>query len=321
MLSLQHLRIAATNNIRFANKPLMSHGASKHWAQQSRIRHGPTGSINPNFCPSKLSLADSSKKKLSLAGVSQCADQIELPKELKPELMPKHVAVIMDGNRRWAKSRGLPVQLGYTAGGQAMKQLALNCKKFGVQVVTVFAFSSENWVRPKEEVDFLMNVFEDVLKPDLKELILQKDMRLSVVGNRSQLPESLQNLLSSSEELAKSKRGMRLILALNYSGRKDITQATKNIAAKVRNGVLQVEDINESLFEQHLQTNGIDFPNPDLLIRTSGELRLSNFMLWQLAYTELLFFDKMFPDFDEADLVEGLTAFQRRQRRFGGHKY
>ncbi|PIN20766.1 cis-prenyltransferase [Handroanthus impetiginosus] len=311
MLSLQHLRIAATINIRFANKPLMPHGASKHWAQQSRIRYGPTGSINPNSCLSKL----------SLAGVSKCADQIELPKELKPELMPKHVAVIMDGNRRWAKSRGLPVQLGHRAGGQAMKQLALNCKKFGVQVVTIFAFSSENWVRPKEEVDFLMNVFEDVLKPDLKELILQKDMRLSVVGNRSQLPESLQNLLSSSEEFAKSNRGMRLILALNYSGRYDITQATKNIAAKVRNGVLQVEDINESLFEQHLQTNGIDFPNPDMLIRTSGELRMSNFMLWQLAYTELLFFDKMFPDFDEADLVEGLTAFQRRQRRFGGHKY
>ncbi|PIN20773.1 cis-prenyltransferase [Handroanthus impetiginosus] len=272
----------------------MPHGASKHWAQQSRIRHEPTGS-NPNSNLSKLNL--------------------------KPELMPKHVTVIMDGNRRWAKSRGLPVHLGHRAGGQAMTQLALNCMKFGVQVVTVFAFSRENWVRPKEEVDFLMNVFEDVLKLDLKELILQKDMRLSVVGNRSQLPESLQNLASSSEELAKSNRGMRLILALNYSGRYDITQATKNIAAKVRNGVLQVEDINESLIEQHLKTNRIEFPNPDLLIRTNGELRVSNFMLWQLAYTELLFVDKLFPDFNEADLIDALAAFQRRQRCYGGHKY
>ncbi|PIN19535.1 cis-prenyltransferase [Handroanthus impetiginosus] len=311
MLSLQYLPIPPTINIRFANKPLMPHEASKHWAQQSRIRHGPTGSINPNSYLSKL----------SLAGVSECADQVELPEELKPELMPKHVAVIMDGNRRWAKSRGLPVQLGHRAAGQALKQLALNCKKFGVQVLTIFAFSSENWVRPKEEVDFLMNFFEEVGKSDFKKLILQEDLRVSILGNRSQLPESLQNLASSSEELAKSNKGMRLVVACNYSGRYDITQATKNIADKVRNGVLQVEDINESVFEQHLQTNGIEFPNPDLLIRTSGELRVSNFMLWQLAYTELLFFDKMFPDFDEADLVEGLAAFQRRQRRFGGHKY
>ncbi|PIN20771.1 Dimethylallylcistransferase [Handroanthus impetiginosus] len=150
---------------------------------------------------------------------------------------------------------------------------------------------------------------------------MREDLRISVLGNRSQLPESLQNPISSSEELAKSNKGMRLIVACNYSGRYDITQATKSIATKVRNRVLQVEDINESLFKQHLQTNEIQFPKPDLLIRTSSELRVSNFMLWQLAYTELLFFDKLFPDFDEADLVEGLTAFQRRQRRFGGHKY
>ncbi|PIN20769.1 cis-prenyltransferase [Handroanthus impetiginosus] len=189
----------------------------------------------------------------------------------------------MDGNKRWAKSRGLPVQLGHKAGGQAMKQHALNCKKFGVQVVHSFCL-------------FLVKIG---ISP-------RKDIRASVLGNRSQLRESLQNLLSSSEELAKSNKGMRLIVALNYSGRYDITQAPKNIAAKVRNGVLQVEDINESLFEQHLQTNGIE---------------VSNFMLRQLAYTELLFFDKMFPDLDEADLVEGLMAFQRRQRRFGGDKY
>ncbi|PIN20767.1 Dimethylallylcistransferase [Handroanthus impetiginosus] len=147
----------------FPNGPLINPpGASKHWTEQSRIRHGPTDS-NPN----------SGLSKLSLVGVSKCtADQIELPEDLKPELMPKHVAVIMDGNRRWAKRRGLPVQLGHRAGGQAMKQLALNCKKFGVQVVTVFAFSTENWVRPKEDVEFLMNLFEEVIQSDIKELIL-----------------------------------------------------------------------------------------------------------------------------------------------------
>ncbi|KAL7094992.1 hypothetical protein ACP275_11G139300 [Erythranthe tilingii] len=238
--------------------------------------------------------------------------------------MPKHVAVIMDGNRRWAKSRGLPVQLGHTAGRRAMKQLTLNCKKFGVQVLTVFAFSTENWIRPKEEVEFLMNLFEEVIRSDMEELI-QNDMRVSVVGNVGGLRPSLQSLITSSSERSKDNKGMDMVTALNYSGRYDITEATKQIARKVKDGVLgSVEDIDETLIEKHLQTNVIEessFRNPDLLIRTSGELRLSNFMLWQSAYTELIFVDKLFPDFNEADLVEALTLFQKRQRRYGGHKY
>ncbi|PIN19534.1 cis-prenyltransferase [Handroanthus impetiginosus] len=236
MLSLRYLSIPSTINIRFPNKvPLIPLVVSEHWPEQSTIRHGPSGS-NPTSNLSKLNL--------------------------KPELMPKHIAVIMDGNRRWAKSRGLPVPPGHRTGGQAMKQLALNCKKFGIQAVTVFAFSSENWVRPMlSQTSYF----------------LREDLRVSVLGNRSQLPESLQNLVSSSEELAKSnKLGMRLIVACNYNGHYNITQATKSIAT------------------MHLQTNGIEFPNPDLLIRTSGELRVSNFMLWLLAYTELLFFNNCF---------------------------
>ncbi|KAL9152656.1 hypothetical protein ABFS82_11G138100 [Erythranthe guttata] len=248
----------------------------------------------------------------------------ELPEGLEKELMPKHVAVIMDGNRRWAKSRGLPVQLGHIAGRRAMKQLTRNCKKFGVQVLTVFAFSTENWIRPKEEVNFLMNLFEEVIRSDMEELI-QNDVRVSVVGNVGGLRPSLQSLISSSSERSKDNKGMDMVTALNYSGRHDITEATKQIARKVKDGVLgSVEDIDETLIEKHLQTNVIEessYRNPDLLIRTSGELRLSNFMLWQSAYTELIFVDKLFPDFNEGDLVEALTLFQKRQRRYGGHKY
>ncbi|KAL7135944.1 hypothetical protein ABFS83_11G132600 [Erythranthe nasuta] len=248
----------------------------------------------------------------------------QLPEGLEKELMPKHVAVIMDGNRRWAKSRGLPVQLGHIAGRRAMKQLTRNCKKFGVQVLTVFAFSTENWIRPKEEVDFLMNLFEEVIRSDMEELI-QNDVRVSVVGNVGGLRPSLQSLITSSSERSKDNKAMDMVTALNYSGRYDITEATKQIARKVKDGVLgSVEDIDETLIEKHLQTNVIEessFRNPDLLIRTSGELRLSNFMLWQSAYTELIFVDKLFPDFNEADLVDALTLFQKRQRRYGGHKY
>ncbi|GFQ00809.1 dehydrodolichyl diphosphate synthase 2 [Phtheirospermum japonicum] len=237
---------------------------------------------------------------------------------LEPELMPTHVAVIMDGNRRWARNRGLPVELGHRAGGQAMKQLASNCRKYGVQVLTVFAFSTENWIRPKEEVEFLMNLFEEVIQSDIEDL-MRNDVRVSFIGKKRRIPESLQKLAYSAQERSKANQGVHLIIAMDYSGRYDIAQATKKIAKKVKDGILQVDEIDDTLFEQHLETNGVNFPNPDLLIRTSGELRVSNFMLWQLAYTELLFVDKLFPDFDETDLIEALTAFQKRHRRYGGH--
>ncbi|KAL3829468.1 hypothetical protein ACJIZ3_018270 [Penstemon smallii] len=210
----------------------------------------------------------------------------------------------MDGNRRWARNRNLPVQLGHRAGGKAMTQMAKHCSKLGV----------------KEEVDFLMMLFQEVIKSDCHEL--RHNMQVSIIGDTSRLPPTLQSLIASTEELSKKdNKGMRIVVALNYGGRFDITEASKKIATKVRDGVLEAEDINEAIFEQHLGTNGIEFPNPDLLIRTSGESRVSNFMLWQLAYSEFFFVDKLFPDFDKDDFVEALKMFQKRQRRYGGHKY
>ncbi|KAK4477309.1 hypothetical protein RD792_016525 [Penstemon davidsonii] len=254
--------------------------------------------------------------KLRLAATSN-ADGGKYPGGLKRELMPKHVAIIMDGNRRWAKNRGLPVQLGHKAGEEVMKRIAIKCSQLGVKVLTVFAFSTENWLRPQEEVGFLMKLFEQVIQTDFNELT-RHDMQISIIGDKSRLPKSLQSLITTAEESSKSNKGMRLFVALNYSGRYDITQATKKIASKVRDGILSAQDIDEGSFDQHLETSQIDFPNPDLLIRTSGELRLSNFMLWQLAYTELLFVQKLFPEFNEGDLLEAFRSFQQRQRRYGG---
>ncbi|KAK4483231.1 hypothetical protein RD792_010414 [Penstemon davidsonii] len=169
----------------------------------------------------------------------------------------------------------------------------------------------------QEEVDFLMSFFHERAKADLDE-IMRNEIRLSVMGDKLKLPESLQSLISSAEEYTKANQGLHMFLALNYGGRYDITAASKKIATKVRDGVLQVEEINEALFEQHLETSEIQVSNPDLLIRTSGEHRVSNFMLWQLAYSELYFANKLFPDFDEDDFVEALKMFQKRHRRYGG---
>ncbi|KAG8366765.1 hypothetical protein BUALT_Bualt16G0001700 [Buddleja alternifolia] len=283
MLSLQ-LRVSYPNHI---NKPLYS---STHDYISTGITKFPHFS-NPNSSVLKFyNLGRGSKSCAAKQKNDDDEINVQLPQVLKPELMPKHVAVIMGGNRRWAMNRGLPVQLGHRAGVKALKQLVISCKKFGVQVVSVFVFSTENWIRPKNEVEFVMSLFEEVAQSEAKEL-MENDVRIKIVGNRSGLPESLEKL------------------------------ATKRIARKIKDGALEVEDIDERLLEQHLETNGIEFSNPDLLIRTSGELRLSNYMLWQLAYTELLFLNKLFPDFNEVDLVEALAAFQQRQRRYGGYKY
>ncbi|WOH02290.1 hypothetical protein DCAR_0521679 [Daucus carota subsp. sativus] len=246
------------------------------------------------------------------------SEVLQLPERLRPELMPNHVAIIMDGNRRWARQRNLPVFDGHTAGKETLKELTRLCSKWGIKVLSVFAFSTENWSRPKEEVSFLLRLIEEVLKSDLEEF-MRSGNRISVMGNRKMLSRSLQESITRAEETTKANTGTLLNLAINYGGRYDIVQACKSICKKAMTGHLQVDDIDETVFERELETN--DLHNPELLIRTSGELRISNFFLWQLAYCELYFADKMFPDFGEEDFVEALSSFQKRQRRFGGDYY
>lgn len=235
---------------------------------------------------------------------------------LQTELIPKHVAIIPDGNRRWAKERGLSPEKGHEAGKKVLGDLCRYCSKWGVKVLSAYAFSTENWSRPKAEVTFLMTSYFEELIHDF----MRYGMKMSVIGDKSNLPNSLKEAINHAEETTKDNIGLHFVAALNYGGRYDITQATKNIATKVKDGVIQFEDINDKLIDQELETKNLEYPNPDLLIRTSGELRISNYMLWQLAYSEFCFVDKLFPDLDEADFVAALRSFQRRQRRYGGHK-
>lgn len=240
-----------------------------------------------------------------------------MPPELRRELMPKHIAVIMDGNRRWAKRRGLPVALGYEAGIRAFRNVVELCLNWGISALTVFAFSSENWLRPKAEVDLLMGLFQKALTNELEDLA-RAGIRLSIIGDSSKLPKSLQDLIDKAVKTTKENSRLHLLVAVNYSGQYDVVQACQTIAKKVKDGNIEPEDIDSFLVEQELQTNCTDFPCPDLLIRTSGELRLSNFLLWQLAYTELFFSYSQWPDFGEAEFLEALCSFQQRQRRYGG---
>ncbi|XP_075097292.1 dehydrodolichyl diphosphate synthase 2 isoform X1 [Nicotiana tabacum] len=247
---------------------------------------------------------------------------------LQPELMPKHVAIIPDGNRRWAKERGLSPEKGHEAGKKVLGDLCRYCSKWGVKVLSAYAFSTENWSRPKAEVTFLMtSYFEGLIHDFMRDIarctysnVCRYGMKMSVIGDKSNLPNSLKEAINHAEETTKDNTGLHFVAALNYGGRYDIIQATKKIAAKVKDGVIQLEDINDKLIDTELETKYLEYPNPDLLIRTSGELRISNYMLWQLAYSEFCFVDKFFPELDEADFVAALRSFQRRQRRYGGHK-
>lgn len=240
--------------------------------------------------------------------------EAKLPKGLRRELMPKHVGVIMDGNRRWAVKRGWRASLGHVAGQKALLGLVRLCANWGIKVLTVFAFSTENWCRLKEEVEFLLKFFEDTAIEDTPELE-RLGVRISVIGNRPMLSKSLREAITKAEETTKANSRIHLIIALNYSGKYDIVQACKGVAEKLKAGLIQSEAIvNERIFEQELETKHTEFPCPDLLIRTSGECRISNFMLWHLAYSELFFVENMFPDFGEAKFIEVLSSFQKRQR-------
>jgi undecaprenyl diphosphate synthase len=238
----------------------------------------------------------------------------ELPPDLSKERLPKHIAVIMDGNGRWAKRQGFPRIIGHRRGVDALKDILRCCKDWGIEALTAYAFSTENWGRPAEEVDFLMTLFERVLRRELREM-MDEDVRISFVGNLQALPTSLQNEIERSMEETRQNRAIHFTVATNYGGRQEIVQACRAIATQVQQGQLRLEDIDEALFERFLYTAGTR--DPDLLIRTSGEMRLSNFLLWQAAYSEIYVTDTLWPDFNRTELHHALRSYQQRDRRFG----
>ena len=237
-----------------------------------------------------------------------------LPQDLEQGRMPAHVAVIMDGNGRWAKQRGLPRIMGHRKGVDTLKKLLRCCRDWGVEALTAYAFSTENWGRPTREVDFLMALFERVLRKELQEM-MEEGVRIQFVGDLAALPDTLQQEIDKAVTQTRNNRGIRFSVATNYGGRQEILQACQAIAQQVKTGHLQPEDINESLFSRHLYTS--DISDPDLLIRTSGEMRISNFLLWQLAYSEFYITDTLWPDFDTDEFHQAMKAFQARDRRFG----
>ena len=238
----------------------------------------------------------------------------KLPTDLSVNRLPKHVAVIMDGNGRWAKNQGKPRIIGHQKGVDALKDLLRCCKDWGVPALTAYAFSTENWGRPSTEVQFLMTLFERVLRRELEEM-KEENVKIRFVGNLAGLPDSLRQEIERSMEDTKNNLGIQFTVATNYGGRQEIIQACKAIAVKVEQGSIEPEQINEELFEQHLYTHGI--PNPDLLIRTSGEMRISNFLLWQMAYSEIYVTPTLWPDFDRVEFHKALVTYQQRDRRFG----
>jgi undecaprenyl diphosphate synthase len=238
----------------------------------------------------------------------------DLPPDLKRERLPRHVAVIMDGNGRWAKRQGLPRIMGHKRGVDVLKELLRCCKDWGIQALTAYAFSTENWGRPLEEVDFLMTLFERVLRKELREMV-QENVQIKFVGNLNALPPSLQAEIERSMTDTQQNRAIRFTVATNYGGREEIMHACRAIAHQVQQGLLQPDEIDEALFERHLYTAGIC--DPDLLIRTSGEMRISNFLLWQMAYAEIYITETLWPDFDRTEFHRALCSYQQRDRRFG----
>ena len=229
--------------------------------------------------------------------------------------LPTHLALIMDGNGRWAKERHLPRVEGHRKGVESVRAMVRACGEIGIKYLTLYAFSVENWNRPKDEVDTLMKYLARFLKNEIGELN-RSNVRLEVIGQIYRLPEFVQTQLKKTQAALARNNGLTLILALSYGGRTEIIEATRAIATKVKEGKLEPEEINEQLISQHLYTR--HFPDPDLLIRTSGEMRISNFLLWQISYTELVIVPTLWPDFRKPQLYKALEEYTRRHRRFGG---
>ncbi len=239
---------------------------------------------------------------------------ISEPRGATARPVPKHVAIIMDGNGRWAKQRGLPRLEGHRRGREALRRTLKAGQKLGLKYLTIYAFSKDNWQRPKGEIKGLMSLFHHALQAELAELH-DNNIRLRFIGERSDFSEKLQNLMAYGEDLTKDNQKFHLNIALGYSSRDAIVNATRRLAGQVKAGELSVNDIDANLFSDSLCTTGI--PDPDMLIRTSGEQRISDFLLWELAYTELVFLDVYWPDFDEQHLAHAIEQYQNRDRRFG----
>jgi undecaprenyl diphosphate synthase len=228
--------------------------------------------------------------------------------------LPLHIAVIMDGNGRWAKSKGAARIFGHKNAIQSVKDITEGCGELGIKYLTLYAFSTENWGRPQEEVNGLMELLVNTLKKEINTLH-ENQVKLATIGDISHLPKACQDNLQEAKEATKNNSGMTMVLALSYSGRWEITKAIKTLVKDIKEGKVNADQISENLFSNYLETAGI--PDPELLIRTSGEMRVSNFLLWQIAYTELYVTKTFWPDFRKEDLYEAICAYQKRERRFG----
>jgi undecaprenyl diphosphate synthase len=228
--------------------------------------------------------------------------------------IPEHIAIIMDGNGRWAKRRGLPRIAGHREGVNSVRDIVEACGQLGVKYLTLYAFSTENWKRPKDEVSMLMRLLLKALR-DERDRLHQNEVRLRAIGDIAALPQDVQDELLDAIEMMRHNNGLTLILALSYSGRWDLINALKKIHDEIKRGTVSREDLSEQLISSYLSTK--DFPDPDLLIRTSGEYRISNFLLWQLAYSELVISDEFWPSFRRRNLYSAVADFQKRERRFG----
>ncbi|MBI9073132.1 MAG: isoprenyl transferase [Melioribacteraceae bacterium] len=228
--------------------------------------------------------------------------------------IPNHIAIIMDGNGRWAKKRGLPRVAGHKQGVETVREIVETCTQLGVKFLTIYTFSTENWKRPKKEVSTLMRLIVKSLKSETNQLH-KNNIRLNSIGDHSSLPELVQEELREAEQKTKNNSAMTLNLALSYSGRWELLEAVRSISHEIKNNKLTEEDINEELLSNHLTTKGI--PDPDLMIRSGGEYRISNFLLWQIAYSEIFVTKTLWPDFSAEDLFEAIIDYQRRERRFG----
>jgi len=228
--------------------------------------------------------------------------------------IPNHVAIIMDGNGRWAKARGLPRIKGHIEGTKSIERVLEIAYDLNIKYVTLFAFSKENWDRPKQEVDGILKIIRKSLHDELNQLN-EKGIKVSIIGNFEKVPEDIIKIIKNVQKTTKSHEKMNVCIAFSYSGREEITQAAKNLANDILEGKMKILDIEESIFKNYLYTK--DIPNPDLLIRTSGEIRISNFLLWQMAYTELVFTPVLWPDFNKYHFLKAILEYQARERRFG----